>query len=163
MAYAQPTTITTGDIVTATYLNQLRDNWKALADPWTTYIPVLTATTTNPSGPSTKGAYIKVGRFVWGWLKVTWMGIGSGASAGAGVYFFSLPVATSINYAAYDSLGIAVYQDTGSRQYVGSADWQNSTHVSISLEGGVQVANSSPVAAANGDFYYCHFFYEASS
>lgn len=63
MVYTEPPLFVAGDPLTATQLNQyLRDNFKALADPWTVWSPSLTNWTLG-NGTIT-AAYVKVGRLV---------------------------------------------------------------------------------------------------
>lgn len=94
MAWTAPRTWVAGETVTAALLNtHLRDNLKAIGDPWTAYTPALTAATTNPtlgSGSSQVGAYMQAGKLVIVRLRVRFGT--SGTAAGTGQYFISLPV-----------------------------------------------------------------------
>ena len=64
-----------------------------VGQPWVTYMPVLTASTTNPTrGPGAlqRGRYVNIGKWV-----VTEICIAfgtSGTNAGSGVYSISLPI-----------------------------------------------------------------------
>ena len=63
---------------------------------WTSYVPALTAATTNPtlgSGSNQVGAYKQIGKTV---VCKIYVAFGtSGVNAGSGVYFISLPVASN--------------------------------------------------------------------
>lgn len=130
--------------------------------PYDTYTPAMTASTTNPVCNTRVGHYRRDGRRVTGWLRCKWSAIGGGESLGSGAYRFQLPVAASADYQVFDSLGRAVYQDAGTRQYIGSADMVTSTTVQIDLEGGTGCTSAAPVTPANGDFYFVAFDYEAA-
>lgn len=98
MAWTTPSTWVAGAVVTAAQLNtQLRDNMKALGDPWIAYTPTLTASTTNPTlgtGSTASGFYIAAGKLIIGKAKIVFGS--SGAVAGSGQYRLSLPV-TAVN------------------------------------------------------------------
>jgi hypothetical protein len=88
-------TWTAGLTVTAAQMNaRIRDNFKAIGDPWTAYTPVLTATTTNPTlgtGSSQLGRYVAAGKWITYQYRITFGT--SGTAAGSGTYLISLPVA----------------------------------------------------------------------
>lgn len=73
-----------------------RDNFKAIGDPWTTYTPTLTATTTNPTlgtGSVSTGRYMAAGKLIIAQYKIAFGT--SGTAAGSGSYLIALPVAPS--------------------------------------------------------------------
>lgn len=129
---------------------------------WTSYTPTITSTGTAPVMGGRTGRYQMIGKSVRGWARFKWTALGAGEGVGSGVYRFSLPVATSSQYGVFDTLGIAVAQDSGTRQYIGTTDWVTTTTVGIELEGGSQLAASGPFTPANNDFYMIHFDYEAA-
>lgn len=95
MAWTAPRTWVAGETVTAALLNtHLRDNLKALGDPWATWTPALTATTTNPTlgtGSSATGRYVSVGKTTIAQFRIIFGT--SGVVVGSGTYLISLPVA----------------------------------------------------------------------
>lgn len=99
-----------GAVVTATQLNTYAPQ------AWTSYVPVLTALTTNPTlGNSTlTGKYVQHGKLLHVRINLT---IGSTFSAGSGAYFFSLPATCVLDVEA--GLGAAVSNGgAGRRGYV---------------------------------------------
>lgn len=96
MAWTSPKTWAAGAILTAAELNQqVRDNLKALGDPWTAYTPSWTAVTTNPvlGNGTIVGAYIQTGQLVSFRAQIT---MGSTTTYGSGAYLISLPVAPKV-------------------------------------------------------------------
>lgn len=92
MAWTAPRTWTAGEVVDAAMMNaHVRDNLKAIGDPWTAYTPTWTATTTNPDiGNGTiVGHYIQAGNLVIFRAVIT---AGSTTTFGTGTYLISLPV-----------------------------------------------------------------------
>jgi hypothetical protein len=89
------------------------------AGAWTSYTPVLTASTTNPTlgtGGSVSGRYIKLGKTVIGQAAIVFGS--SGVNAGSGTYYVSLPInKTGLNEHA---LGSVVMRDA-SASYIGNA------------------------------------------
>ncbi len=74
---------------------------------WTSWTPVLTATTTNPTlgtGSSVAGKYLKVGKLVTAQFSITFGT--SGVNAGNGIYRVSLPVTATIFTGSFDTVGI---------------------------------------------------------
>ena len=92
MAWVSPITWTAG-VLTSTNLNTLRDSLKAIGDPWTTYTPTWTNTTTNPviGNGTLTGSYIAAGKLIIGRVVIT---MGSTTTYGTGTgYTISLPTA----------------------------------------------------------------------
>lgn len=95
MAWTAPRTWVAGETVTAALMNtHVRDNLKAIGDPWTAYTPTWTAATTNPElGDGTlTGYYLQAGKLVVLSIVLT---MGSTTTYGAGAYRFSLPTTAS--------------------------------------------------------------------
>lgn len=104
MAYSVPPTFIAGNTLTAAQMNTyLRDNFKALGDPWAAYSPALSNWTLG-NGTLT-GSYIQVGKFVQFMISYT----GGSTTTEAGNLVISLPVAC--NWAANTPIGIATYID----------------------------------------------------
>ena len=93
-----PPTFTSGQKTgVASGLNNLRDFARAFTDAWTSYDPVLTASTTNPTGWTREGYYAQAGKLVIAKWALT---AGVSVSAGSGTYRVALPVAakTAVPY-----------------------------------------------------------------
>jgi hypothetical protein len=105
MAWTSPSTWVAGAVLTAAQLNaQVRDNMKAIGDPWTAYTPVWTGATTNPviGNGTILGAYSQAGKMVNFWLEVT---MGSTTTYGSGGYSITLPAAASESAHRWNFLG----------------------------------------------------------
>lgn len=93
MAWSTPRTWAAGEDLTAALLNtHVRDNLRAIGDPWATYTPTWTAATTNPAigNGAIDAAYMQAGRLVDFRIGITF---GSSTDAGSGMYSLTLPVA----------------------------------------------------------------------
>lgn len=96
MAWTNPRTWLAGETVTAALLNvQIRDNLKALGDPWTAYTPSWTADGTNPSlGNGTlSGRFMQAGKLLHWRISLT---MGSTTTFGSGAWLFSLPTTLAV-------------------------------------------------------------------
>lgn len=105
MAWTTPRTWVAGETVTAALLNtHVRDNLKAVGDPWTTYTPTWTAATTNPTiGNGTiAGRYMAAGKYITFEIQIV---MGSTTTYGAGAYSLTLPVAPQTSAAKHPFLG----------------------------------------------------------
>lgn len=110
-----PPTIGAGETPTSAKLNGLMATpWTDLQAPWTTWTPVLTAATTNPSvgAGSLEGWYTRIGKTVFFEWLIT---MGVGMTGGAGVWQVSAPVPPARNNrqtfpgALFDTSAAAVY------------------------------------------------------
>lgn len=128
---------------------------------WTSYTPVLTASTTNPTiGNSVwDAAYCKIGKTVHVRIKLT---LGSTFSAGSGAYIFSLPVTPKTGSEGtptgmyVDSSASNVYRVVG--RAVGSV-----INRSYTTDGGAGfLSSTAPVVPANTDIYIYSYTYEAA-
>lgn len=80
-------------VVTAAQMNaRIRDNFKELGDPWTSYSPSWTASSVNPAiGNGTlTGGFIEANKLIKFWLCIT---MGSTTTYGTGNWMITLPVA----------------------------------------------------------------------
>lgn len=85
---ANPFPFVASTVLTAAQLNGIGE--------WTSYTPILTATTTNPTlgtGSSSVGSYARIQNFIFYRFVITFGT--SGVNAGVGTYRISLPVAAS--------------------------------------------------------------------
>jgi len=98
-----------GAVLTAAQLNTYAPQ------EWTSYTPVLTALTTNPTlGNSTlTGKYVQAGKYFHARINLT---IGSTFSAGSGAYFLSLPQTCVLGVET--GVGTALVNSTVRRGYV---------------------------------------------
>ena len=95
MAWTSPSTWAAAAVLTAAQLNQqLRDNFKAIGDPWTSYTPTWSASGTAVAiGNGTQvGGYLNPGKLVIFRAKIT---MGSTTTYGTGSYRIALPVSMS--------------------------------------------------------------------
>lgn len=106
MAFSEPRTWVTGEVVTAAHLNQdIRDNHNAYFGNGVTkvsFVPTLEATTTNPGVSSKTGGHISAGALgvVWGRYVLS--------SGGTGTYFVTLPNTADLTGTTSLSKGQAV-------------------------------------------------------
>lgn len=125
MAWNTPSTWLAGAVLTAAQLNaQLRDNMKAIGDPWTAYTPALTGITLG-NGTIT-GRYAAAGKLILWSAKLT---LGTTSSV-TGNLTIGLPVAcrvlaprSPLGRAALNASGAirmwdAVYGDATNRVYL---------------------------------------------
>lgn len=92
MAWTTPRTWLAGEDPAASVYNaHIRDNFKAIGDPWTSYTPVLTTSGTAPSlGNGTlTGTYSAAGKRIAFKVKLV---VGSTTSLGTGELRFTFPV-----------------------------------------------------------------------
>jgi hypothetical protein len=160
MAWTPPSTRTAGEVLTAaTWNEQVRDNMKAIGDPWTAYTPTWTATTTNPTlGNGTRtAAYMQAGKLVHFRIEVLF---GSTTTAGAGAYELTLPVAAAAtNYPA----GHVVARTSGGTRY-GGLVWPQTTTLlrGLMFTTDTLLSHAVPVAWASGDRFNITGTYEAA-
>ena len=92
MAWTSPRTWVALEIPTAANMNaEVRDNLKAIGDPWTPYTPIWTCDGTAPAiGDGTlTGAYIAAGKLIHFWATLT---AGTTTTYGTSNWRLSLPV-----------------------------------------------------------------------
>jgi hypothetical protein len=137
---------------------------------WTSYTPVLTASTTNPTlgtGSTVIGSYAQIKNVV---IYRFYIGFGtSGVNAGSGFYYVSLPVAANQfgNFFTASSGQTAFYDSSGNAIYFANAWMDTSTRISIifqqSFNGAMaNMTNSVPATAAANDVISGYMIYEAA-
>ena len=133
MAWSDPRTWSTSEVVTAAHMNQeVRDNLDALAPDavsavsWT---PTLGATGTNPGTSSVTGRRWRVGPIQFVWAKFVL------SSGGDGDYIVTLPVAAS---------GITASSSSGLGQRIGGFHMRDIT-IPYMFEGSVLLRTSTTV------------------
>lgn len=147
--------LSSGQVLTAATMN-------SIGAAWETWTPALTASTTNPTlgtGSSQTGRYGRVNKLVYGQGQISFGT--SGAAAGSGFYYTSLPVTAQSSgllvgtFQIYDSSATASYfgflvSDTTSRCLL---YYNNPASV---------VTNAAPFTWAASDFVRVQFYYEAA-
>lgn len=161
MVWTTPRTWVAGEVVTAANLNtHLRDNMKAIGDPWTAYTPTWSSTGTVPTiGNGTQtGFYVQAGKLIHFRLKIT---AGSTTTYGTGAYLFGLPVpATSIGTDALDLTGYVFDASATARAF--RSGYLSGGNVVLADQSGVVVSATVPFALANGDSLSVAGTYEAA-
>ena len=137
--------------------------------PWTTYTPIWTASTTNPTlGNGTlTGRYVVMGPTVVGEIRLNF---GSTTNRGTGTYRFSLPTLGIAEN--YQPMGQVVVRDEGpGLTYFGTAMFNNNQDdrvemwlhsQSASYDEGVPVSESVPTLFGTNDKILVHFQYESA-
>lgn len=166
MAWTTPTTWVAGLALTATQLNQqLRDNLKAIGDPWTAYTPQWTSTATAPTlgnGVIT-GGYMQAGKLVHFWAKVT---MGTTTTYGTGAYRLSLPVSIASTYPA--RFTTAMFDASAAFHFQGMTYSVSGTTAPIGVDNGATdghigaVGPAVPFTFATGDTIEIIGTYEAA-
>lgn len=157
MAWTTPTTLGTNP--TAALLNQqIRDNFKAIGNPWTSYTPTWTATTTNPTiGNGTlHGFYVAAGKLILGRFVLIF---GSTTTVGSGSYRFTLPV-TALDPGQILPIGTVDTQDSSTGDHTTLYALMLTT-TTFSINSPV-VKHNSPYAWGTGDHISGTFYYEAA-
>lgn len=154
MAWTTPRSWVVAETVTAAILNaHLRDNLLAVDDheTFTSYTPVLTASTSNPtlgSGSSQLGFYIQTGNITHYWFRVAFGT--SGTAAGTGNYQISLPVDCSFVIATQAAGAGWIYDSSGTDRYLVSYTTGAATFLLIRYDNGT-VAAAAPFAWGASD------------
>ncbi|MFC0628538.1 hypothetical protein [Kribbella deserti] len=162
MSWTDPRTWLAGEDPTAALLNiQLRDNLKAIGDPWTSYAPTWTSTGTAPAiGNGTiTGKYMRAGKLVIGRFQLV---MGSTTTYGTGSWLVGLPVAAAEGFPfafgtvqCFDASATLnhsrVLQSSGSTSALVAAD-----------AAGVRVTNLAPFTWTTSDRLAGIFSYEAA-
>jgi hypothetical protein len=151
-------TIASGDTTSVpANLAIYRDALKGLSDPWSTYTPAWTATTTNPTlGNGTLvGHYMQVNKFVSFWIKLT---LGSTTTVGSGLYQITLPVTPFSTHPVH--FEIVYFDSSAGAQYRGvtsqlTAPAKVNLLYDASTAGGAMsgFTNAVPAVPATGDVY----------
>jgi len=156
-------TFLAGEEMPATKPDIHGDVLAALTDPWSSYTPALTGSTTDPTlgtGGSITGAYIQTGKLVIGRFQITFGT--SGVNGGSGTYSVSLPVASVVTASSAD-VGTALLRDAAPMSNVAILLPGTSTTVAMWPHGvGGAVSNTVPWTWAANDRIIGRFEYEAA-
>lgn len=163
MVWTSPRTWVAGEKPTATTFNtHVRDNFKAIGDPWTSYTPTLSNVTLGTGG-TVVGAYVQAGKLVLGRVIIT---LGTGGSF-TGAAMFTLPVSPLITTDLMP-LGTVMMLDTSaSVSFDAVCRWATATsNVAIQYHLGTVAASivnaTTPWTWAVGDKLFAQFAYEAA-
>lgn len=152
MTWTTPATAASGELTSDFWNTQVRDNFKALGDPWASYSPTLGNWTVG-NGTLT-GAYSQTGKLVQFRVKLV---IGS-TTGTTGSPTFSLPV-TAVATRAFSFLGGA-YDSTPGDHY-GLAAVNNNTTTVLFRSGSTALSSTVPFSWAAGDELYMSGTYES--
>jgi hypothetical protein len=132
----------------------VRDNLKAIGDPWQAYTPSMTATTTNPTYTSS-GGYMQAGGLVIGWFEVTI------TTPGNGNYAITLPVAVAAHWfpKPFGQVSIVNGATYYSRQAISTGA---GAFFAMTGDAGTRVGHLSPLTFAAGHVVAGSFLYEAA-
>lgn len=162
MAWTSPSTWVAGAVLTAAQLNQqVRDNFKAIGDPWTAYTPTWAGSTANPTlGNGTiAGRYIQVGKLVIYSIQLTF---GSTTTIGSGTYTFTLPVAARSASPRLPIGDVACFDASTLTARLGDCDTFSATTVAAFTNDNVRVTHAAPFTWATGDTIGIQGMYEAA-
>ena len=138
-------------------------------EPWTTYTPILTGSTTNPNlgNGSSVGRYMNVGATIFGEIRIIAGTVGF--SRGSGTYRVSLP--TTGVFENFQPVGQVVMRDEGPGiNYFGTAIFNNNVGNVIELymhsqvaqfDEGVAVTESTPFLFSANDKILIQITYES--
>lgn len=169
MAWTTPRTWVTGELITAGMLNtDLRDNLKALGDPWTSYTSSWTAVTTNPviGNGTIEAAHMTAGKLVAFRIKVT---MGSTTTYGSGGYRLSLPAGAATGM-EFSTLACSAFDTSASANFPCAAQFLSGSPTLLGMRafpgtaGNAysQMAAATPFTFATGDVIAVTGVYEAA-
>jgi hypothetical protein len=165
MAWTTPSTWVAGAVLTAAQLNaQVRDNMKAIGDPWTSWTPTWTAATSNPvlGNGSKTGGYSAAGKKVDFWVRIV---MGSTTTYGTGQWRLDLPVSEeayrwTFTGVMIDTSATATYPLFVSRTAASQLSLYRVTAVAGDPLG--NVTSTAPFTWANTDELFISGTYEAA-
>ena len=162
MAWINPTTVATGDVLTAAKWNQdVVENWQAVGGAWTSWTPALTATTTNPNIGTTGtalGHNVQTGKLVR--FNAVIGTAGSGIAGGTGDYRLSLPVAAKASGSALVIVGNGYAFD--GTFYTVAADRPTTTTMRLIASSGSQISSTHRQIVGSGWTLSIFGMYEAA-
>lgn len=153
MAWTSPRTWVSGEVPPATTWNtHIRDNLKAIGDPWTAYTPTLTGFTASTNA----GKYVLAGKLAHIVVRCVLN------AAPTGTMTVGLPTPALSTTGGYT--GLVTAGDAGTANYVGAVVLNNTTSVLFipaPSSGGVFNA-TTPFTWVSGDTLNFSFTYEAA-
>lgn len=160
MVYIEPTVKVSGaGILAADYNQDVRDNFKTLADPWTSYAPTLTNWTVGNG--SLTGNYVKFGRLTFFRLRFD----AGSTSTFVGNPIFGLPTEAVTTFSL--PCGQALLADSSgsgaSFRATRTALINSGTDLLLRAEDGSVLSSTVPWTWASGDTIEVSGFYQANS
>lgn len=162
MAWTTPSTWTAGAVLTAAQLNvQLRDNMKAIGDPWASYTPQWLGATTNPviGNGTLTGNYMQAGKLVMFRIRVV---MGSTTTYGSGAYTFGLPVPAVVSTDNAIDCSVFLKDVSGSVRALRFAYLNTASLIAPCDSGGALINSTTPWVWANTDIISISGSYEAA-
>lgn len=153
MAWTTPATASAGELTSAFWNEQVRDNFKALGDAWTSYTPTLGGWTGGNGTLS--GAYMQAGKLVHFRAKLV---VGSTTTV-SGNPTLTLPVTAT---AARCFAGSGAAYDVSGTAHAGLDCMNNSTTTVTFRDGSNSLSSTVPFTWATGDELYVSGTYEAA-
>lgn len=162
MAWNTPSTWTAGAVLAAAQLNaQVRDNMKAIGDPWTAYTPQWIGATTNPviGNGSITGAYMQAGKFVNFRIRIV---MGTTTTYGAGAYTFGLPVPAIVGIDNAVDCNVFLKDVSAGTRALRTAYFNTASLIAPCDAAGVLINSAAPWAWASTDIISITGTYEAA-
>lgn len=160
MAWTNPRTWLAGeDPPASTYNTHIRDNFKALGDPWTSYTPTWSASGTAVSlgnGVLT-GAYMNAGKLCTARIFLT---MGTTTTYGTGNYSFALPFASAIGGQWFPIGGCVCRDASAAATYFFGAFTSGSNTVSAGNDAASRLGQLVPFTWASTDTLSFNMTYE---
>lgn len=164
MTWNTPLTPLAGAKATAAFWwAQVRDNFKAIGDPWTSYSPLWTVGTgTNPTNYTGTGSYIAAGKLIV--FKARVAANPTLFTAGSGSYRISLPV--PIVSAIGARFQVAVLDASTGNTFMGTTYSVSGSNVFVGYNDGsailAGITNAAPVVFAANDYIEVTGIYESA-
>lgn len=156
MAWTAPSTWVAG-LVTSTMLNtQIRDNFKAIGDPWQSYAPTFTNLTLGAS--TVTGNYMEAGKLVHARGSIT---LGTGFAI-TGTVQVSLPVTGNGPIVPLGQAGLRDVSAGAYRWWSAVANAANATSFFVADPSDTRVNATTPWTWAVGDVITWQLAYEAA-
>lgn len=161
MAWTDPRTWVAGEIPDAGNFNtHVRDNFDAIGDPWPTYTPTWTASTTDPTlgNGVLEGWAVEVGKLTFFVVELTF---GSTTDPGSGTWDFGLP--SQPRSSLRTPIGnILCRDDSVGTVRLGNLQTFSTSGVRAQTFDDVPVGAAAPFTWATGDMVTLTGFYEAA-
>ena len=130
---------------------------------WTAYTPTVTASTTNPTGHTAVGAYIRIGKMVVCRVRVTFA-----ATAGSGTYSFTAPLAiATIGSIGWPHGSASLYDASTGKFFGGAVSPANNTTFQVWVQkdstGLVWAQATDPLTMDANDMVQFTAIYETSA
>jgi hypothetical protein len=157
MAWTSPRTWVAAEIPTAATLNtHIRDNFKAIGDPWTSYAPTVGNMTVGNA--TVTAGYLEAGKKVEFWIKLVF----GSTSVMTASPTFTLPVNAPVRTVVARVLMFDTSAASGSAYKFGSGTNSTTSSLLIRDDASASISSTSPFTWATGDEIIISATYEAS-